>query len=135
MIVVDASVLANALTDDGPLGVRGRAELAADPHWAGPGHLVVEVYSAIRGRFLGGKISEQRAVDALAALTAASIDLLATTAALSRMWELRDNLTGYDAAYVAVAEMNGCALVTADVRLATAPDIRCEVRLAGPYRT
>ncbi len=46
------------------------------------------------------------------------------------MWELRHNLTGYDAAYVAVAETYGCALVTADERLTHAPDLRCEIRLA-----
>ena len=130
MIVVDASVLANAFTDDGPVGAHGRAELGRDPHWAAPEHLVVEVFSAIRGRWLGHKISEQRAVDALTAMAAATIDLVAATPLLDRMWELRRNVTGYDAAYLAVAETFGCALVTADARLTRVPDIRCEVRLA-----
>jgi predicted nucleic acid-binding protein len=130
VIVVDASVLANALTDDGPVGIRGRAELGSDPHWAAPEHLVVEVCAAIRGRWLGRKISDQRAVAALEAMTAAAIDLVATTPLLPRMWELRDDLTGYDSAYVALAETYGCALVTADERLTRAPDLRCEIRLA-----
>lgn len=132
MIVVDASVLANALTDDGPVGAHGRAELAHDPHWAAPEHVVVEVFSAIRGQWLGYRISEQRAVDALSAMAAVTIELVAAARLLDRMWELRRNVTGYDAAYLAVAEAFGCALVTADVRISRVPDLRCEVRLALP---
>jgi len=134
VIVVDASVLANALTDDGPVGTHGRAELARDAHWAGPEHLVVEVFSAIRGRWLGHGVSEQRACDALTAVTAAAIDLVAAKPLLDRMWGLRSNVTGYDAAYVAVAETFGCALVTADARLGRVPGLRCEIRLALPAR-
>ncbi len=132
MIVVDASVLTNALTDDGPIGVRGRDELGRDAHWAAPDHLVVEVFSAIRGRWLGGGISEQRAVDALAATAAASIDLMAVASLMGRMWELRANVTGYDAAYLAVAETMQCPFVTADARLGRIPGLRCEVRIALP---
>lgn len=132
MIVVDASVLANALTDDGPVGASSRSELARDAHWAGPEHLVVEVFSAIRGRWLGGKISEQRAHDALTALAAATIDVMAVAPLLDRMWGLRSNVTGYDAAYLAVAEVFDCPLVTADARLGRVPDLRCEIRVALP---
>lgn len=132
MIVVDASTLTNALTDDGPVGQSSRAELARDAHWAAPEHLVVETFSAIRGLYLGRKISRQRALDALDTMVAASIEMLGTTALLPRMWQLRDNVTGYDAAYVAAAETHGCPLVTADARLARAGDLRCEVRLALP---
>ena len=46
---------------------------------------------------------------------------------LDRMWQLRDNLTGYDAAYVAAAELLGVTLVTGDRRLAAAPGLRCPV--------
>jgi predicted nucleic acid-binding protein len=130
VIVVDASVVANGLTDDGPVGVRSRAELAGDLHWAAPEHLMVEVFSAIRGRCLGRKISEQRAADAIEAISAAAIEVLATAPLLDRMWQLRDNLTGYDAAYVAAAELYECVLVTADERLSHAPGLRCEIRLA-----
>ncbi len=130
MIVVDASVLTNALTDDGQVGARARIELSNDPHWAAPEHLVVEVFSAIRGRWLGNKISDKRAEEALAAVAAATVDLIDTAALLSRMWELRSNITGYDAAYIAAAEAYDCALVTADRRLANAPGIGCAVVLA-----
>ena len=50
--------MTNAFTDDGPVGTRARAELVRDAHWAAPEHLVVEVFSAVRGRWLGQKISE-----------------------------------------------------------------------------
>ncbi len=130
MIVVDASVLAHALTDDGDLGRAARDHLASDVHWAAPEHLVVEVFSALRGRWLGGRVSDQRTEAALAALREAAVDLVPVAPHLPRMWQLRNNLSGYDAAYVALAEHLGCPLVTADARLARASGLRCEVRLA-----
>lgn len=132
MIVVDASALANAFTDDGLLGQSARALLAQDDHWSAPEHLRVEVFSAVRGRRLGGKITDARAVEALDALEEATIEVLAVTPLLRRMWELRANLNAYDAAYVAAAEAHGCALLTADRRLARAPGIRCEVTVTHP---
>lgn len=132
MIIVDASVLANALTDDGPLGRLARSELSRDVHWSGPEHLLVEALSAVRGRLLGGKIGHRRAGEALDALEDAAIELLPTAPLLRRMWELRANLTAYDAAYVAAAEAHDGALVTADRRLTQAPGLGCEVRLAIP---
>lgn len=132
MIVVDASVLTNALTDDGPVGTGARAELARDAHWAAPEHLSVEVFSAVRGQWLGQKITQKRAEDALSAMSTTAIDLVPTAPLLTRMWELRSNVSGYDAAYLVVAETFDCPLVTADARLAHAPDLRCEVRLELP---
>lgn len=132
MIVIDASVLTNAFTDDGPLGALARAELARDAHWTGPEHLLVEVFSTIRGRWRGRKISEDRAADALTAITAAAIDLVGVRPLFERMWELRDTVTGYDAAYLALAESVDCTLLTADAVLARVPGQRCDVRLALP---
>lgn len=132
MIVVDASVLTNALTDDGMVGKSARTELARDAHWAAPEHFVVEVFSAVRGRWLGRRISEQRALDALATLSAATIDLMAMAPFLERMWALRNNISGYDAAYIALAETLDCVLVTADARLDRVPHLNCAVRVALP---
>ncbi len=132
MIVVDASALVNALTDDGPVGQASRAELGRDVHWAGPEHVVVETFSAVRARHLGGKITERRAGDALAALAESALELVGTKPLLPRMWQLRGNISGYDAAYVAAAETCGCPLVTADVRLSRIGGLRCEVRLVVP---
>lgn len=130
MIVLDASVLTNGLTDDGPLGAVARGELEGDAHWAAPAHLVVETFSAIRGRLLGGRISPERAADAIADLQALVVEAVPVALLVSRMWELRANATGYDAAYLAAAEYLDCDLVTADTRLRNVPGVRCTVRMA-----
>lgn len=130
--MLDASVLANALTDDGSVGVSSRAELIRDAHWAAPEHLVVETFSAVRGRYLGGKIGRGRAQDALEALTSSTVELLSTMPLLPRMWQLRANVSGYDAAYIAAAETYDCPLVTCDARLTHMSGLRCEIRLALP---
>jgi len=132
LIVTDASVLVNALTDDGPIGQVARAALAQDVHWSGPDHVVVETFSGVRGLLLQRMITEVRARDAVEALSSSAIELLPTTPLLPRMWELRDNVSAYDAAYVAAAELHGCALLTADSRLSRADGLLCEIRLAVP---
>src|SRR5690625_4461300 len=120
MIVVDASVFANALLDDGDVGEHARSHLAGDSHWLGPDHLRVEVYSVIRGLSLGGKVASGRAVEALDVLAEVVIETVPVAPLLGRMWELRDNLSGYDAAYACAGDSEGCSLVTADQRLARA---------------
>jgi predicted nucleic acid-binding protein len=55
-----------------------------------------------------------------------------TALLLPRMWQLRDTIGGYNAAYIAAAEAHACPPVTADVRLARAAGPRCEIRLAVP---
>ena len=132
MIVIDASVLADALIDDGPVGAAARAVLAGDSYWAAPAHLLVEVVSVIRGRTLGGKLELARAQEAVEALRTLVIDQLNVAGLVDRMWQLRGNVTAYDAAYVAAAEALGCPLVTADSRLAKANGVHCEVRLISP---
>lgn len=132
MIVVDASTLVNALTDDGPVGQKARDELARDVNWAAPEHLPVEVFSAIRGQCLGNNIDPVRARDALDTFAEFSIELVSTAPLFRRMWQLRNNISGYDAAYVAVAESHACTLLTADMRLSRTAKQWCEVRPAVP---
>ena len=48
---------------------------------------------------------------------------------LDRAWELRESLSAYDASYVALAELLGCNLLTADARLSRAPGVRCPITL------
>ena len=129
VIVVDASVLADALIDDGPIGDAARAELTGDPHWAAPSQLLVEVMSVIRGKVLGGKLGPARAQEAIGVLPSLVIDEVGVAALLDRMWQLRGNVSAYDAAYVAAAELLACPLVTGDGRLAKASGVRCEIRL------
>jgi predicted nucleic acid-binding protein len=126
--VVDASVYATALTDQGSDGERVRGRLRT-VRVAVPEHAAVEVASVIRGRVLGGALDVDAARLAIEDLAVAPVRRYDTRPLLSRIWELRDNLTVYDAGYVALAEALDCPLVTADRRLAHAPGVRCEVEL------
>jgi predicted nucleic acid-binding protein len=125
VIVVDASALALALLDDGPLGDTARAALTNDTDWAAPAHLLTEVMSVIRGHVLGSKLTLDRADDAIATLAALTISLSHCQTLLPRIWQLRHNLTSYDAAYVALAESLNASLATADTRLTNATGITC----------
>ncbi|MBB3043902.1 PIN domain-containing protein [Nocardioides soli] len=92
-----------------------------------PSLIGVEVAAALRGLVLGGHAQPERASLALADLTAADITLHDPTPLLPRAWELRDNLTPYDAVYLALAEVLDARLVTTDARIATAPGLRAEI--------
>ncbi|MDJ0344396.1 type II toxin-antitoxin system VapC family toxin [Streptomyces sp. H10-C2] len=127
MIVVDASVFVFSLLDEGPTGDRCRGALAADDRWIAPEHWMVEVLSVIRGNLLGGKISATHAADAVDGLARIDPVVPRTRVLLPRMWELRGNVTTYDAAYVAAAEAYGCTLLTTDGRLSRASGLRCAV--------
>jgi predicted nucleic acid-binding protein len=129
VIVLDASATAFALLDEGETGDRCRTALRADSQWLVPEHWLVEVLSVIRGNLLGGKIKPEHAAEAAAAAAEMDPVTVRTRLLATRIWELRSNLTTYDAAYVAAAERYHCALVTTDARLARAAGIRCTVNL------
>lgn len=131
MIVIDASIVASALGDDGADGERARNRLAGES-LAAPGLIDLEVASVWRRAVRAGRIGEQRARQALADLAALPLARAAHGPLMARIWELRDNLTPYDAAYVALAEALDAPLLTADCRLAHAAGIHCETRLLGP---
>lgn len=131
MIVVDASVLTNALIYADDRGRKARAILAKDTEWAAPEHWKVEVFSAIRGLALGGKVSQEQAVRALTRMSDLGVDHVPVDSLVPRMWELRGNVSGYDAAYVALAEVRGLTLVTADGRLAKTATQYCRVEYAN----
>jgi predicted nucleic acid-binding protein len=81
----------------------------------------------LRGLVLGRHTTSERATIALTDLMSADITLHDPTPLLPRAWGLRDNLTPYDAVYVALAEVLEATLVTTDARLARAPGLRAEV--------
>lgn len=128
MIVVDASVLATALADDGADGDRARARLAGE-HVVLPALADLEVTSVLRGAARGGALDSRRVGQALHDLMALPARRVVSTAMLPRIWELRENLTTYDAAYVALAEALDVVLLTADRRLSRAPGPACEIEL------
>ena len=122
MIVIDASVLATALGDDGEDGDTARKRLRGQ-ELAAPEIIDLEVTSVWRRTLT----DERRAALALADLADLPLRRAPHLPLLPRCWELRHNLTPYDAAYVALAEALDAALVTADRRLSRAAGIRCSV--------
>jgi predicted nucleic acid-binding protein len=122
VIVVDASAGLTALLNDGP----GRQALASEQLHAP--HLVdSEIASALRRRLVARQINAEDAWTALDAWRRLGLTRYAVHPLFDRMWELRDNLSAYDAGYVALAETLGCGLITADARLSRAPGIRCAI--------
>ena len=128
MIVVDASVLVTVIADDSDTG-RRFADAMADQDAAAPHLLDCEVVSAIRRLRRQGDLSDERALEALADLHRVPIERFPHGALIDRMWALRDTLTPYDAAYVALGESLDAPLLTADAKLARAPGHECEIRL------
>lgn len=132
MIVLDASVLASLLADDGPSGQAARQVLQDAGDASMPDLADVETFAVLRKRWLAKDLSLPRFRAAVADLADLDLHRYPTLPLLPRALELRANVTGYDAVYVALAEGLGCELVTADQRLATASGPRCTIRLLRP---
>lgn len=127
MMVVDASVIVEALVDDSPLGGAARRLLTGPA--AAPDHVDLEVANALRNLERGRVVSAAAASAFLRALRSLPVERRRLRPLLDRVWELRHNATPYDAGYLALAEALDAPLVTADARLLTVPGLRCEVRL------
>ncbi len=128
MIVVDASVLAVALGDDGADGAAARAAVVGRTLTA-PELLDLEVLSVWRRHVAAGLMTLGRAELAMADLRAIPIRRVSHRHLMDRCWELRQTVTVYDAAYIALAEALALPLLTADARLSRAPGLRCQVDL------
>lgn len=126
MIVVDASVLAPALADDDVDGDRARARLHGE-QLAAPGLIDLEVVSILRRAARAKRLDEWRSAQALTDLAALPLRRVPHLPLLARVWELRDNLSAYDASYVALAEAMDAVLVTAGGRIERASGINCEI--------
>ena len=131
MIVVDASVLANALADDEEDGESARRELRAAGEVTAPDLVDVETVSVLRRRWLRRTLTEQRFSTAIAHLQQLGFERVPTLRLVPRAFQLRANVSAYDACYVALAEHLGCELITADRRLAGATGPLCPIRVLG----
>jgi predicted nucleic acid-binding protein len=130
VIVVDTSALVAFFLGVNHSGPMARKALGIDPSWAAPPHQPAELLNVFRGLVLGGKISQADAGEVLDRWRSTYIqELPFSSTVVRRIWELRHNVTAYDAAYVAVAEAHELALVTGDSRLAATSGLRCEIRL------
>ncbi len=130
MIVVDASVLATAIVDDGGAGSRARTRLRGEATTA-PELIDAEVASVLRRQVGSGALSAARGEAALADLIEYPLTRARHRHLLSRAWALRANVTIYDGLYVALAELLDVVFITADARLSRAPGLRCAVELVG----
>lgn len=124
MRVVDAGVVVELLAGNLDPGLLGEEELAAP-------HLIdSEVTHVLRGLVARDVLTGEQGDLAMEGFAGLVITRFPADWLRPRMWALRHNLSGYDATYVALAEMTAAtALLTTDARLARAPGIKCNVEL------
>lgn len=127
--VVDASVLVAFYSVNDARQVQAGSRLAQDDHFYAMAHLDAEVVSGLRGIARIDLDTRAAGATALRHLSAMPIFRVAAGPFLQRMWELRANVSPYDAGYVALAELLGAPLVTCDARLTRATGPRCEFEL------
>lgn len=130
MLVLDASVLANLVADDGADGAEVRA-LVRSERVVLPDLADVETLAVLRKRWIAGDLDDARFSQAVTDLADLPLPRVPARPLLERMGELRANLTAYDAVYVALAEITDAELLTADGRLSRAPGVRCRIRVVG----
>lgn len=125
-VVCDASAVVALLLDAGPDGSWATDALTG-ADLAAPSLFPFEVANIIRRHELGKLISVDQAAQAHSDLLDLSIEQWPYEALAARAWELRRNLTSYDASYVALAELLDATLVTLDRGIGHVPDLRCTV--------
>lgn len=128
MLVVDASCLCEVLI--GGLDAEAiRDRLGADGDHAAPHILDVEVFGVLRREHRLGRLDRTEATQAVEDLEAWPGERFGHRLLLARAWELRDNVRGWDAMYVALAEALDAVLVTTDRRLGTARGPACTIEV------
>lgn len=129
MIVLDASVVVELLTNR-ELGEAIRRALAeSHDSFIVPHLLDIEVTSALRKLIAGQRIDSHYTAQLLSQLAELPAERYAHTPLLGRIWELRHNFTAYDAAYIALAEETNSVLFTCDEKLGRGH--RARVRVFG----
>lgn len=123
-IVCDSSALVALLLDSGSGGQWVTATVAGSD-LAAPSLVEFESANIIRRHELAGIVSTDQAAQAHADLLDLAIEQWPYELLAARAWELRHNLSSYDASYVALAELIGAMLVTLDERISGAPGLRC----------
>ena len=125
-VVCDASALVALLLDAGPDG-RWATDALSGAEIAAPNLMMFESSNIIRRHELAGLVSADQAAQAHADMLDLAIEQWPYELLASRIWELRLNLSSYDASYVALAELTAATLVTLDQRIRRAPHVRCAV--------
>jgi predicted nucleic acid-binding protein len=130
-IVLDASAAVAMLTDSGPEGEWATA-LATGVRLAAPDLMPFEAGNILRRHVMAGILDSSAATLAHRDLISLSVELCSYTGLAGRAWELRENLTIYDATYVALAELLAVPLITLDARLGRAGGARCAILAYEP---
>ena len=129
MKVIDASALVELLLGT-PRGLRVAEQLEDEEESIHMPHLAdVEIASGLRRLVAADAISERVANEAIEDLQDLGIDRHAHDPLLERIWELRRNVSAYDAAYVALAEVLDAPLLTCDRRLKRASGTRAQIEV------
>lgn len=129
-MVLDASVVLEVLLRTPGSDAIADRILSTRERLHAPHLLDLEVAQVLRRYVSGGEVSEARGREALNVLSVFPLTRYAHEPLLGRIWALRESLTAYDAAYVALAEALGDTLLTRERRLARAPGLRARVELA-----
>lgn len=133
-LVVDSSVVVAALIDQGRDGSWAKMQLRHERLIA-PQHMPAEVANVLRRAARFGQISAEAASLGHADLLQLRVNLFGYRGLAERVWELRGNLSAYDAWYVALAEVAGAPMATLDHRLVLASGPRCEFRVPRAAET
>ena len=128
MLVVDASCLCAVLIGGADAGAIS-ARLAADVDHAAPHIIDVEVLGVVRREHLRGSLDRTEATLAIDDLQAWPGERFGHRPLLARAWDLRANVRGWDAMYVALAEALDVTMLTTDRRLASAPGPACRIEM------
>lgn len=123
-VVVDASAALELTREGNTTGLPDTAVFA-------PALIDIEILSALRRFVRLGELTFERAADRVRDWSAAEVTRSGHELLLPRIWDLRDNFSAYDAAYVALAEGLDIPLITTDRRLARAAEQYCEVMTLG----
>ncbi len=134
MVVVDASAIAALLLNQ-PSAVSIRERLLPELTLHAPHLLDLEVASVLRRALRRGFLTETEAASRLADFEKLRLLRYPHVSFLSRVWELRTNVTPYDAAYLTLAEALDAPLVTTDGRLSRVPGLRATVEVYGDGAT
>ena len=123
-LVIDASVIVAGLIDTGTEGIWAESLIASENLLA-PELIMVEATNILRRLELAKEISPIESGLAQKDLMRLDVQLFPFNPFAERIWSLRNNLTSYDAWYVALAEALDCPLATLDLKLTKASGARC----------
>jgi predicted nucleic acid-binding protein len=124
-VTCDSSILVAMLVDGGPSGQWATEVLEGAGDLLAPHLVLFEAANTLRRHRLANLITADQAAQAHVDLLDLPLELWPYELLASRSWQLRENLTIYDGAYVALAEMTSTPLATLDQRIARAPGLRC----------